>query len=302
MAFPSHRRIHRKVIGDDDPKRRQRRERLSLPSPSPLFPKPPIVIPRCTVSPATRDRSAESGTVPVVHAPITICLHEILGFFFRHGRREKISPRGFMYRTVSTRARKRENEREERERKIGTGVFYTPRGEVKRGWRKREGDERNKTRAERDREKEMYVEAERGRRSAWGRTTEATKGRKGEEREEKGPRGSPRGETLFPEVAAQRGASRGNTRNQKCTFAYHGETEEARRRRRRSIDRTPVVARSGSERKTRDRQTGSARAANTTRFGRWSAHVATFTCSVDRALSASIYDSLYRAIPLVICP
>lgn len=104
VAFSPCRRIHPRVIvddDDDDPKRRRE-------SPFPLS----LIRdshPRRILSPTTRDRLVESGIVPVVHAPITICLHEILGFFFRDDRREKISPRGFTYRTgndIQTRMKK----------------------------------------------------------------------------------------------------------------------------------------------------------------------------------------------------
>lgn len=105
-AFPLCRRIHRKVI--DDPKNR-----------SSLLCYPPCITPfplSARERESERDRFAESGTVPVMHAPITICLHEILGFFFHHGRQEKISPRGFTYSMgdsirTSARARARARER-----------------------------------------------------------------------------------------------------------------------------------------------------------------------------------------------
>lgn len=132
----------------------------------------------------------------------------------------------------------RENERE-RERKIGTGVFYTPRG-VKRGWRKREGDERNKTRAERDRGKRdvRRQKGEEDRRGGGGGTTEATKGRKGEGAGRKRAARVAAGRRYFRKLrrSAARAAGTQETRN---ALSRTTVTEEVRRRQRRSI---PVVA------------------------------------------------------------
>lgn len=119
-------------------------------------------------------------------------------------------------------------------------------------------------------------------------------GKKGEEAGGKRAAGLAAGRALFPEVAE---------RTQETRHALSRILLPRRPRRSgddngRSITNLAVTIgreRSKTREETRkDRQDrGSARVANTTRFGRWSAHVATFTCSVDRALSASIYVTLY---------
>lgn len=135
--------------------------------------------------------------------------------------------------------------------------------------------------------------------------TEATKGRKGKEQEEKGPRVGGRSVTSGSAARAREHKKPGV--HFRVYFFHGGRGGPATI----TVDRSRTWGRrdrAASEAKMRAEEPkiagtrGSARAANTTRFGRWSAHVATFTCSVDRALSASIYDSLYRAIPPVICP
>lgn len=96
---------------EDNPKKRRAEGSLSPPPHCHAFPRSSSL--SCTLSPAAEEIDPRrSGIVPVVHAPITICLHEILGFFFRHGRQEKISLQEEVLRVRTGKMRAREKEGE----------------------------------------------------------------------------------------------------------------------------------------------------------------------------------------------
>lgn len=131
-------------------------------------------------------------------------------------------------------------------------------------------------RAQRNREKEISRKVHRDEGS--------DEGKKGGEAGRRAARFAGNGGDVTSGNAARRARTQetGRTLSRTCNRRKKSNNNEDRTRKRKNRERA-------SEPALANRRTHSAKITN----GRWSAPVATFTCSVDRALSASIYVTLY---------